>query len=425
MSRYSFKNAYEVWLAVNQFLPNPDIVLRKRNMGISVYRELLSDPHLTAALDSREAASLCQEWELERNECPARLYTAIEKWFYSIIEQKANVQDLSRDEMMDNLLDVIYWGYQPTELVWGFAYGHWLPLQIIPKPPEWFTWYLTPEGEPELRFLSVEHIAEGEPPPDPWTLICPRVKPTYENPYGRGVASRCFWPIVFKRAGIEFWMNFMERFGTPWVKGGIEQNAQPADVTAFKNDLIGLVQDAVVVLKGEGRTVELLETKNQANTADGFNNMLDFWDSQMSKTILGHTLSTDAGDKGSYAATRGALTVRDDIALADTKMLKGTFNDVINMICLRNGYIDVPRPKLRAYREAVAEVERANRDEALSRAGVRFSKKYFVRAYKLRDDDITKIADPNPQTSKDPEKEKSTTPGGLKNAKAKSGGNEK
>lgn len=414
--KYTFKTAWDTWLAVRQILPNPDVVLRKRGMAITAYRDLLSDPHLTAAMDSREAATLCQEWELERSECPARVYNVIEKWFYSEIERKRNIEDLSREEMMDNILDVTFWGYQPVEMMWDLKYGHWLPLVIEPKPPEWFTWYINEKGAPELRFLSSSNMIDGEKPKDEFSLICPRVKPTYENPYGRGTASRCFWPIVFKKAGTEFWMNFMERFGTPWVKGKVESNASATEMASFKSDLMALVQDAVVVLKGD-REVELLESKQQQNTSEGFRGMLEFWDSQVSKTILGHSLSTDSSDKGSYAATRSAMTVRDDIALADTKLLKGTWNDIINMICIRNGYLDIPRPKLRAYRESQPEVERAQRDEALSRTGVRFSKKYFMRAYKFRDEDIEKIEDPGFQMGKDPEKEKSTTPGGLKKDK--------
>jgi len=228
------------------------------------------------------------------------------------MERKMSIEDLSRDEFTSNILDVIYWGFQPAELTWDYMYGLWLPVQIIPKPPEWFDFFIGEKGLPELRFMSIENPVEGEKPPDPWTLICPRIKPSFENPYGRGVAARCFWPIVFKRAGMEFWLNFMERFGTPWVKGKMEGNANSTDLSTFVDELKTLVQDAVIAVSGS-KDVELLESKSQKGNNDGFKQLCDFMDSQISKTVLGHTLSTDSGEKSSYAATKGALTVRNDI----------------------------------------------------------------------------------------------------------------
>lgn len=385
--RYTFKNSFGAWNVINQRLPNPDRVLTKRGQSLIVYRELLSDAHLTAALESRESATLAYDWRIERGDCPPRLHKIIEKWFFSIMERKMSIEDLSRDELTANLLDVIYWGYQPAELTWDYMYGMWIPVQVTPKPPEWFEWFINEVGVPELRFLSNEGGVNGEKPPDPWTLICPRIKPTYDNPYGRGVASRCFWPIVFKRAGMEFWLNFMERFGTPWVKGKIDGNADDVTLAAFANDLKVLVQDAVIALAGN-REVEILESKNQSGSNDGFKTLCDFMDSQISKTILGHTLSMDSVDGSSYAATKGALTVRNDIQKRDITMVKAIWSDIINLIMMRNGYIETPRPRIVPFHTDAMETDRAQRDEALNRAGVRFTKEYFIRTYHFEEDDI-------------------------------------
>ena len=241
--QYNFDSSGSAWWMLNQRLPNPDRVLTNRGQTLTVYRELLSDAHLGATLESRESATLAYEWRIERGDCPARLFNIIEKWFFSIIERKLYVEDLSRDELTSNLLDVVYWGFQPAELSWDYAGGLWVPIQITPKPPEWFHFFINEHGVPELRFLSKQAPIHGEPPPDPWTLICPRIKPSYENPYGRGVAQRCFWPIIFKRAGLEFWLNCLERFGTPWVKGKIEGTAAQTDIEAL--DLSAVARRAV------------------------------------------------------------------------------------------------------------------------------------------------------------------------------------
>jgi phage gp29-like protein len=416
--KFTFRNNLEAWYIVSQRLPNPDVVLRKRNASITLYRQLLSDAHLTACLESRQAKTSSNEWEIQQNDCPVRVYKAIEKWFFSLIERKIDTGDLSKIELIDNLLEVSYYGYQPTELIWDYMYGMWLPVRVIPKPPEWFQWFVRDDGIPEIRFMSNTNPVDGEPMPDEFTMVCPRVKPTYENPYGRGTASRCFWPVVFKRAGTEFWMNFLERFGTPWVKGKIQSSTQE-DLDNFAAELRQLVQDAVVVVN-EGKDVELMETgQGQGRISEGFRTSVDFWDSQMSKTILGHTLSTDTKDKGSYAAVKGAMTVRDDIGESDTQIIQGTFADIINLTMIRNGYMNQPRPAIMAHRPHVIDVDRAQRDEALTRSGVRFKPIYFQRHYSLRKDEF-EVTDPDSmrQSQGSTKKEDPTavknTPGGDK-----------
>lgn len=99
--RYTFTTSVGAWNIVNQHLPNPDRVLQKRGQSVQLYRELLSDAHLAATLESRESSTLAYDWRIERGDCPKRIYAAIEKWFFSIIERKMAVEDLSRDEDTD------------------------------------------------------------------------------------------------------------------------------------------------------------------------------------------------------------------------------------------------------------------------------------------------------------------------------------
>jgi len=122
--------------------------------------------------------------------------------------------------------------------------------------------------------------------------------------------------------------------------------------------------------------------------------LCDFMESQITKTIRGHTLSTDAGDKSSYAATKGALTVRSDIQKRDIRMMTAIWDDIVNLIFMRNGYIEAPRPKMVPYHSAEVDMDRANRDEALTRAGVVFNKSYFIRTYNLEDEDIKEVVEP-------------------------------
>jgi hypothetical protein len=76
-------------------------------------------------------------------------------------------------------------------------------------------------------------------------------------------------------------------------------------------------------------------------------------------------------------------------------MVRSIWSDITNLIMMRNGYIDTPRPRVVPYHANEVETERATRDEALSRTGLRFKKSYFVRTYHLEEDDIAEIIDPS------------------------------
>ena len=59
----------------------------------------------------------------------------------------------------------------------------------------------------------------------------------------------------------------------------------------------------------------------EAIKADGdvFKNMAQFCNTEMSKAVLGQTLSSDIGDAGSYAASKTHAEVRQDILESDCK----------------------------------------------------------------------------------------------------------
>ncbi len=82
------------------------------------------------------------------------------------------------------------------------------------------------------------------------------------------------------------------------------------------------------------------------------------------------------------------MTIRQDLAQNDTRIITGVFNEIIDKILTRNGYKTEERPLLIPVRKEAVDAVRAQRDEALSRTNVKFTKKYYMRAYDLNEDDF-------------------------------------
>ncbi len=393
----TFKTALHFYGLLQRYLPNPDTVLRKTGNSIGVYRDLFADAHLSGCLRSRKAPVIASEWVLERNECPAKLFKPLKNWFES----------LPLNKFMENFMDVVFWGYQPVEILWNMQSGLWLPDQIIPKPPEWFHYYVNAEGETELRFLSVKNPIDGELPPDDFTLIAPAIAASYDNPYGNGVAGKCFWPIFFKKAGMEFWLNFSERFAIPWVKGKTGQGISDVDTKKFQQNLENLIQDAVIVVTGTD-DVDLLSDSGRGNAAGMFQTLCRYMDTEMSKAVLSQTLTTEVQERGALATAQVHSGVRDDVTDADLKTASGFFQELIRLIFLRNGFTPNNKdvPKVRPYEEEDTRMGLAQRDGLLApvlhASGIRLTRAYFIKKYNMEEKDLEESKTPEPAETPDP-----------------------
>ena len=113
---------------------------------------------------------------------------------------------------------------------------------IVAKPRNWFGF-----DDNNRPVFCGNTLAEDQILPT-GKFVLVRHFPTFENPYGLRLLSRCLWPVAFKRGGIEFLTRFCEKFGMPWVLAKAPRNADRADRITMANDLAAMVQDAVAVL---------------------------------------------------------------------------------------------------------------------------------------------------------------------------------
>lgn len=124
----------------------------------------------------------------------------------------------------------------------GDILGALQPLDVVGKPGEWFTF----DNQAQLRFRSREHPLHGEAL-EPRKFLLARQE-TYANPYGFMNLSMCFWPTVFKRGGLKFWVTFTEKYGTPWLVGKQPRGTPGPEVDALLDKLEAMIQDAVAAI---------------------------------------------------------------------------------------------------------------------------------------------------------------------------------
>jgi len=355
-------------------LPDPDPILKKIGKDVSVYADLRNDSHVFSVEQQRKSGVLEMDWQIARNNAQEDKSLFVENVF-----QNLNVYNLA-----DQMLNSVFFGMSVFEIVWEKSGNYLIPARIEEKPREWF--FFNEKNELRLRSsLSAEGIALN-----PYKFFAVINKPTYANPYGERALSRCFWPVTFKRGGIKFWVTFTEKFGMPYLIGKLPRGLGKEKYDDLKNMLDLMVQDACAVIPDDA-SVDIKDFQRSAS-ADVYERLVSFMNSEISKAILTQTLTTEVGNKGSYAASSTQADMRESLVKGDKRLVENAFNNLIALIYAVN-FGNAELPVFEFYLPEDVDKTLAERDEILTRSGVTFTKEYFIKNYNLAEEDFT-ISEP-------------------------------
>lgn len=359
------------------YLPNPDPILRKMGKDQLVYEEIQGDAHLSGIMSQRTAGVKGLLWDIDRGKAKSRPTKAILKAFQSI----------DMDSLFGDIIQANYRGFQPIEVMWEKPNGEGLimPKQVVAKPPEWFQF----DELNALKFRTFASITGEEVPG--YKFLLPRRLPTFKNPYGEALLSKCYWPAVFKKNGLKFWVTFAEKYGIPFMIGKLPRGAAEADYTALVDDLQEMVQDAVVAVPDDA-SIEVLEPGGKAASAEIFEKLVAWCNSEMSKAIIGHAGGADS-TPGKLGGEDNASDVKEYLVLEDKRLVESVVNQLIRWIMEMN-FGAGEQPVFSMFEEEDVDLDLATRDKSLSDQGVTFSKEYYNRVYGFEDGDIVSVGKP-------------------------------
>ena len=133
-------------------------------------------------------------------------------------------------------------------------------------------------------------------------------------------------------------------------------------------------------------SVEIQEAE-KSSSAEIFEKLIDKMNAEISKAILGQTLTTEIGSSGSYAASQTHMSVRKDIVDSDKKMVEKTINQLIKWIYEIN-FSGQDIPQFEMYEIEDVDLNLAQRDKVLVDCGIKFTKKYFIKNYGFDEEDL-------------------------------------
>jgi phage gp29-like protein len=176
------------------------------------------------------------------------------------------------------------------------------------------------------RLLTPEASWQGVPPP-PWKLIYHRYKARSGYASRAGVLRVVGWMYLLKNYALKDWAAFNEVFGMPLRLGKCESTASPADREALVRAIRNLGSDAAGVIS-KATEIEFIEAASRGGNTNPYQAMAEFCNREMSKAVLGQTLTTDtSGATGTYSAGLVHAQVRRDLVQADAQALGTTLRE--------------------------------------------------------------------------------------------------
>lgn len=138
-----------------------------------------------------------------------------------------------------------------------------------------------------------------------------------------GIYRICTWWYVFKNYAVKDWVIFCEVYGMPLRLGKYNPGASTEDKEALEIAIQALGHDAAGIIS-KSTEVEFITGSQGSVSTDLYKDLAGFGNKEMSKAILGGTLTADVDGKGSYAASNTHNDVRHDLINADARAQAAT-----------------------------------------------------------------------------------------------------
>jgi phage gp29-like protein len=355
--------------ALGLWLPNPDTILKSQGKDITTYRDMRTDALVGGCIRRRKSAVKALEWGLDRDKAASRVSKSVQ----------AMLDDFDLERIIGQMLDATLYGYQPMEISWQKVGALIVPVDVQAKPPEWFCF----DADSQLRFKTRAAPLLGELLPERKFLL-PRQDATYQNPYGFADLSMCFWPLVFKKGGMKFWLGFAEKFGSAFSVGKLPRSASNEERAALLDSLEALIQNGVATIPDDG-SIELVEMAGKSASADLYERLVLHSRGEIAIALLGQNQTTEAS--ANKASAGAGLEVTKDLRDGDAEIVAAAMNQLIRWTCELNwGATDAPVWSL--WDQESQDKLQAARDKSNFDAGARYSNAYFERAYGYQAGDL-------------------------------------
>jgi phage gp29-like protein len=264
----------------------------------SAIEAMLLDPHIRSQLELRKHAILSADIGFEGDE------KAVE-----VVKRALEGINLHSD--LKDLLSALEYGWAVVEVIWKKE-DLWKVASIERRDPLRFRF------NKEGKLVYADSGKEVEP----YKFIWITYNGSAENPYGESALKPVYYVWKLKLLALNHWEVLTEKYAIPPVAVITDENAQ--------DDTLNLIADALAELQSSSsavfRGIKDLKTIDVGDKSEVFQSLIDYCNREISKAIVGQTLTSEAGDHGSYALAKVHKDVFLYIVKSDAKWLEHKLN---------------------------------------------------------------------------------------------------
>ncbi len=315
--------------------------------------KIMRDSTVIAAIGNRKASTLKKEILIE---CENSNFKEI-------------LEDAFSFNVIDSILDIPYYGFGVYEINWEFENGFFIPTLVERN----YKNFILDNGKIKFNSLGFSEDIPFH------KVIAATYKAKPNKPYGQPLIQTLFWLVEFKNASLQFWVELLERFGTPWVIGKTE------------GDKNALAEEIYNMLGGDGAVIDAEDEIKIETAKDGgnFKELVEYIDNQIREVILGGNLTANV-QGGSLAAANVHNEVREDLAQADENIVNQIIRELIWIFQEFNKTTTVIKGKLKDKDDPNKEL--ADRDKLIYDMGYKPTKEYIETTYNIK---VTEIEQKN------------------------------
>ena len=288
----------------------------------------MRDLHYRSVLSTRKDAVCGLEIKVEPASDDKRDIELAEAVKTDIVQNRsARFTRLVRD-----MLDALAKGFSVCEIEWNTQGKTWKPKKYAWKDPRWFQY----DKESGQTIMLRDQLTTELHPLLPNKFIIHEPHLISGTQIAGGLALPALFYFMLKSYDVTSWAAFIDRYGFPIRLGKYNRKATPDDIKTLRRAVASIGADFGAVIP-EGATIEIIESKTSSENSEAYQKMATWIDKQISKLVLGQTMTTDDGS--SRAQGEVHEEVRQDIAAADAKAVADTLTSslVISYINLNFG----------------------------------------------------------------------------------------
>ena len=373
---------------LHYLLPQDSILQLRGGYNYELYRDLMRDDQVAAVFTQRRLALVAK---------PTRVVAGgdrrLDKRAAEMIE--ATLDHIRWDTVTDRMLYGRFYGYAVAECLWKRD-GARVVLDRI-KVRDRRRFVFGPDFRPRL-LTATNPNGERLPAQKFWWLSTGADHD--DEPYGLGLGHWLYWPVLFKRGQITFWLAWADKFGSPTVIGKYPPGSSDEDKRLVHGAGKAVAHESTVSIP-EHLQIELLEAARTGHRS--YAELYDRLNAAISKVVIGQTMTADDGASRSQGEVH--LTVRDDIVAADARLICDSFNRSVVKWLVDWNFPGAAYPRVERDLDDAPDLKaQAERDEIIIRMmGKRPDTAYIHETYGLDLVDDPADADDNPNATPAPE----------------------